>query len=322
MDFGRIALNEIDWEDRSFEIRAFRDDARLRESLARHGMLDPPWIVRKGGRCSIVDGFKRLAWARETGARDAACLFLPQDLAVRDIWERRIEKKLFEGGLDLAEKAQIATVLLELYPAGDAPGPLLAALGISSRRGMIEKWARLCAAGALVLELLGSGEIAERTAIEVSDWDPESRAAVLALLRSLRCSASIQVEIAERINEVSIREEKSRLDVLDGPEIREILSNNKLNHRQKTLALRDLLARLRYPRLSQRERKFRRDIESLSLPPSVRIAPPPAFEGDGWRMELSFSSPDELRSAINAAGKLAGSNRLDRIFEPEREERS
>ncbi|MGA2228799.1 MAG: hypothetical protein ABSH41_30555, partial [Syntrophobacteraceae bacterium] len=74
------------------------------------------------------------------------------------------------------------------------------------------------------------------------------------------------------------------------------------------------LAELRHPRLSASQKRFQREIASLGLPPSVRIIPPPAFEGNNWKMELSFTGPEELRKVIDSAGSLLESGRTDAIF--------
>ena len=150
----------------------------------------------------------------------------------------------------------------------------------------------------------------------MADWDARSRTAVLGVLKTLRCSASIQVEIVEHIDEIAIRDEKVRAEVIETPVAREILESKELNHRQKTLALRELLAELRYPRLSSRQERFRREIQSFELPPRVRIIPPPAFEGNNWRIELSFTGPEELRKGLDSAGALLESDRLETLFRP------
>ena len=138
----------------------------------------------------------------------------------------------------------------------------------------------------------------------------------MALLKALRCSASIQVEIVEHIDEISIRDEKERAEIIETARAREIMASKELNHRQKTQALRELLAELRYPRLSSRQERFRREIESLGLPPRVRIIPPPAFEGNNWRIELSFTGPQELRKVLDSARALVESDRLETLFRP------
>ncbi len=122
------------------------------------------------------------------------------------------------------------------------------------------------------------------------------------------------MEIVEHIHEIAMRDEKAGADIIEGPRPREILASNELNHRQKTQALREFLGELRHPRLSSRQKRFHREIESLGLPSGVRIIPPDAFEGDNWKMELSFRGPEELRKILNSAGSLVQSDRVEAIF--------
>ena len=136
----------------------------------------------------------------------------------------------------------------------------------------------------------------------------------MSVLRALRCSASIQVEIVERMNEIAIREGKTPADILEWESVRKIMSSGELNHREKTHALRECLSELRNPRLSSRRKRFECDVEALGLPRGARIIPPEAFEGGGWRMELSFSGAEELRKVFREAGPMLASDRLDAVL--------
>ncbi|MHC1724529.1 MAG: ribbon-helix-helix protein, CopG family [Syntrophobacteraceae bacterium] len=316
MDFRSIAPGSIDLEDRTFEIRAFGEPSRLRESLARFGILDPLWIMNKGAGHIVVDGFKRLRWAVESGFDSIHCRVFPEDFPLRELHLLRIQKRLFQPDLNLAEKVQIAAALLRLFPPEQIPRPFLGVLNISSRLEILQKWARLGALEDRVLQILATGEIAERAALAVSEWDSESRDAVLPVLQALRCSASIQQEIIERIDEIAVREGKSRSEILSGKQVEQVLSEKNLNHRRKTQALRDVLTLLRYPRLSARESHFEAALRALAPPSPVRIIPPPAFEGNNWRMELAFSGPEELREVLDSARNLASSNGIDLLFHP------
>lgn len=315
MVFDFLPLNEIDLNDRTFEIRKFGPADRLSASLERFGIMEPPWVVKRGGSYVPVDGFKRLRWAATRGSNGTVCRILPENLSLRELWGLRIEKKLFEPDLDLAEKARIVSVLLDIFPPAEVPRPFLNAMNIPPRSDVLTSWAGLAGEEEDILEMLASGDIAERAALEVAGWDRASRVAVLKVLQSLRCSASIQVELVERINEIAIREGSDRIGILNSPQVREILSSKDFNHRQKTQALRDLLIHLRFPRLSEREGRFREVLRALELPGPVRIVPPAAFEGTAWRMELTFSGPEELRGVLKSAGTLADSKRLDALFE-------
>jgi ParB family chromosome partitioning protein len=317
MDVLFVTLPEIDLDDSSFEVRKFASSTRLMESLACLGIFDPPWLRKKGCVHIVVDGFQRLRWAKEHGARGAVCRIFPEDCDTRELWTRRIEKKIFEREINLAEKAQIISTLLRLFQPEEIPRLFLSGLNVANRPEVLRKWALLSAMGPEPLELLASGAIAERTAIEVAGWDKRSRDSVLPVLRALRCSASIQVEIVEHINEIAMRDDKAGADIMETPHARKIVASKDLNHRQKTQALREFLAELRHPRLSSRQKRFQREIESLGLPSDVRIIPPVAFEGNNWKMELSFTGPEELRKILDSTGSLVESDRLDAIFRAE-----
>lgn len=183
---------------------------------------------------------------------------------------------------------------------------------------MLKCWAGLTLEVPEIQEILASGDLAERAAVEIANWDRESRAAILAVLQMLRCSSSIQLEIIERIDEIAIRENKAKAEIMNDPNFESILSDGHLNHRQKTQAVRELLGRLRFPILRAREQRFLESVESLSLPSSIRIVPPPAFEGNNWRMELSFSSAERLRDLLGTASEVAASGRLDGVLDPQK----
>ena len=311
-----VTLPEIDLNDNSFEVRNFAGSTRLMESLARFGIFDPPWLRKKGCEHIVVDGFKRLRWAKERGAPGAICRVFTEDYDARELWTRRIEKKIFEREINLAEKAQIISTLLRLFQPEEIPGFFLTGLNVANRPEVLRKWALLSAKGPETLELLASGAIAERAAIEVAGWDKRSRDSVLHVLQALRCSASIQVEIVEHINEIAMRDEKAGADIMGTPHARKIVASKNLNHRQKTQALRGFLSELRHPRLSSRQKRFQRQIESLGLPSEARIIPPVAFEGNNWKMELSFTGPEELRKVLDSTRPLVESERMDIIFRP------
>lgn len=314
MDLRYVVLSDIDPGDCCFEIPKFANSPRLEDSLGRLGILDPVWLREKSDGYSVVDGFKRLRWAKENRAEGLFCRVFAEDSDLREIWGARIEKKIYEGELNPAEKARIIAVLAELFGLGEIPGFFLSSLKVANRAQTLRKWVLLSRAGPGMLEALGCGEACERAAIEIADWDPSSSGLVLALLGALRCSASIQVEIVERINEIAIREEQSRAEVLEMEPVRRILSSKELNHREKTQALREYFSELRNPRLTSRRKRFELDLEALGLPGGARVVAPEAFEGGGWQMELSFTEPEELRKIFRATRPLVESDRFDAIF--------
>ena len=174
MEFEFVPIGAIDLEDRRFEIKKFAETSRLPESLDRFGILDPVWLYKKGTVYVVIDGFKRLQWVLESSGAGAFSRIFPESLSVRELWVQRVEKKLFEPEMDLAEKAQIISVLLDLFPEEELDRRFLRALNVSARPEILSKWAKL-AQETECLQFLASGETAERTALAVADWDREEQ---------------------------------------------------------------------------------------------------------------------------------------------------
>jgi ParB family transcriptional regulator, chromosome partitioning protein len=303
-----LRLDELDWEDETFAIRGFLPYDRLEISLEQYGMFSRPWTwAKEDQKYAIVDGFKRLGWARQKEMEQVPCFVFPATCSHKEILVLRVEGKLFGPPLNPAEKAQIIAQLAGAMPYQFIPGHILTALGVRQRDRAVAGWCGLSEAGEDLLKAAASGEIAERTALELSTWSEDERAEILAVLKALRCSASIQMEVAERVREIALREGRQRLVVLRQPEFQALLREQHSNHRQKTEALRAHLTRWRFPRLSAREERFTRQWNATSLPRAIRLAPPPAFEGERWQLQVTFASPQELQELLEKATDFAGS---------------
>ncbi len=313
-----IDLNQLDWEDERFEIKSFVSSQELEASLERCGLLFSPWLWEKNrGEYVIVDGFKRLKWLKNKGEGDVECLVFQKDSDPLRLLLQRIEGKLSGPPLNPAEKARIVAMLEPSIPREEILRVFLPALGIPSRPDAVKKQLLLAASSERLLGAVASGEIVDRAAIELVSWEEEqeAREEAVAILRLLRCSASIQMEILERATEIARGRDKGRVEILRDPEIQSICAQPRMNHREKTQAVRDLLNRMRFPRLKAREERFRRDIEAASLPEAMRLDPPPSFEGERWRLQLAFSDPEELRALLDQAQAFAVSQSLKDIME-------
>lgn len=312
-----VALRKIDWEDQSFAVRSFASADFLKASVNRYGMLSPPWVVEKEGEAyTVVDGFKRLRLLCEAGTERAECFVFPEATDRNRLLLQRIEGKLFGSPLNPAEKAQIVSKLVAVLPVERVLREFFPLLRLPPRPEMIEKWCRLAIEDEALLESTASEVICERAALELTDWEEEARRKAVRLLKILRCSASIQLEILERITEIALGQNRERSDILNASQIREILDHSQWNHRQKTQALRDLLYRFRFPKLSAREGRFEAELAKARLPQAVRLIPPRFFEGDQWQLQLSFHHPEELQALLEKTKAFAHSPKLPEIMKP------
>lgn len=109
-------------------------------------------------------------------------------------------------------------------------------------------------------------------------------------------------------------------DILERPELREVLTDNRLPPRKRCQHLRQRLHRLRYPLLSTQERLFRETVQALSLPPRIEISSPPHFEGNSLTVRLFPRTDQELQallSALQAPERQEGLHTLFAILQGE-----
>jgi ParB family chromosome partitioning protein len=312
-----VDLIRLDWTDQRFDIPSLVPSPRLQSSLDLYGILQPPWVwLRNDGKYTIVDGFKRLAWARDSRKAAETCVVFPVEFDPREIVLRRVEGKIFGAVLNVAEKARIISGLAEFLAPEIIAEKYFPALGVASRPESVESWHGLAGAEDELIEAAARDQISERSALDLAGWEDGERKAALVLLKEIRCSSSIQKEILERFTEVAMAWGRQRLEVLLHPEVSAILNHPEWNHRQKTQGLRDLLTRWRFPRLSARESRFIRDVGSASLPKAIRVVHPPAFEGESWQLVLSFSDPDGLRDTLQKAMEFTASGKLRNLMHP------
>lgn len=315
-----VDLDCVDWDDQRFAIRSFVSSHLTEKSLERAGILVPPWLWKKGeGRFTIVDGFKRLRWARKTGISSITSIVFAKQTDPIRLMRLRVESKLCGPALNVAEKAQVIAALIRCVPCKRIVEEYLPDLRMPLRVDLISEWCGLAGSSQALLQSAASGAICERAALELAKWEEDGRDRGVAVLEQLRCSASIQMEILERVTEIGRREGLSRVQVLNDPLVLHCLEDNDMNHRQRTQAVRTVLTRMRFPRLMKREERFFDEVGKACFPGNMRLIPPPAFEGEQWQLLLSFSSPDELRQLIARALAFASSSLPEEITATEAE---
>lgn len=313
-----VDLALVDPHDLDFAVESFSGSELLQASLDRHGILDPPSLLaREDGRFTIVDGFKRLRWASAKGVGAVSCIVFPAGCDRTELMLRRVEGKLFGPPLNTAEKARIVSKLARIPPLQQFASLFSRRLNIAPREDVIRTWCRLADCDERFLAAVARDEVSDRAALELAKWDGESRAAVVRLLAELRCSASIQMELVERVAEIALIRGETKWRLIGSAGIGEILEDPASNHRQKTERVRELLRQWRFPKLTARERRFAKDLFETALPAGIQVIPPPAFEGERWQMKVTFSSARELKSLLERAESLADSSALARLMHPE-----
>jgi hypothetical protein len=123
--------------------------------------------------------------------------------------------------------------------------------------------------------------------------------AVLSLISPLKLGENRLREILTFLDEISRRNQCKEKDIVQRPDIQEILSQRELTPSQKTERIKEVLTDLRYPKLNQMEKAFEKKRKDLNLPSNISLHHPPFFEGKRLKVEFQFETREEYQGILS-----------------------
>ncbi len=129
--------------------------------------------------------------------------------------------------------------------------------------------------------------------------DPQSRAAMLELARTLRLRTGQLVTVLDTLDEIAVREGVTVAAILGRVEIRRI-ANGSGSAPSRASALLEALRTLRYPLLKRMQEKLRDEVSALKLPRGISIDLPKELGSDEVTVSIRVRSTAELAHLLDA----------------------
>ncbi len=144
-------------------------------------------------------------------------------------------------------------------------------------------------------------------------WTETDQGALLDVAAALRLGENQLRDLIDWLEEIAVRDGQTMHDILERPPVVQSLGSPG-SRNDKLKALKAALRRLRYPRLSLLEENLRGAVRALDLGQRVRVAFPPAMEGDEVTIEIVARNTGELRDSLERLQvRLAGGD-WQRVF--------
>lgn len=308
----RIDIGQIDLSDERFRISPVYSLDRMRLSLQRVGLLQPPLVSRRGNRYLLVSGWKRVLACREIllspievfvarGSNDLE-LFLQafyENLACRDF--SPIEKA--EAVSRLREFGEPAEKVRTLYLPLLAEHPTVASLETLLAISRFEPRQKVA---------LVEGGIPFSSLERLVDFSSRERDLILPLLVPL--SQNKQKEVLEDLFEISRRDDRPVQAILETEEIKGVLKNSSLSPLQKSDRVRVLLRGKRRPSYSRWTAAFESAAKRIPWPEGTKIQPFPFFEGDRLLLSFRFRNKKEFQACLAGLRKAGSHPDFSRLF--------
>ncbi len=315
----KVEIGKIDFEDSLFTTTYPLEYQRLKESIARVGLIQPV-IVRKQEKAKsyqLVCGRRRALACRELDfERIEARVYSEAELSERDGFLLSLFDNLTHRDFNDIEKSMALSKLH--YQFGFDPARIikdfLPLLGLEAGEAVFRQYLPLIELDEEIKEYVISRRLPVRVSSRLLAFSSEDRAASFRLISRLNLGVNRIVEFLTYLEEASRRDEISVRELLGDRQIEVVLGDEELTRSKKIDLIRRILRKKRYPQLTELEAQVEERIKQLHLPPELKLLPPPYFEGDELKVEFGFRDPQELKRMAERLLEISGSVELAEIL--------
>jgi hypothetical protein len=165
-----------------------------------------------------------------------------------------------------------------------------------------------------VLQYAAERKIEGDLLLRLQNLDEEELGPAVELIRALHPSANTLRELLRLADEISVRDEIRWTEVFKREAANCILSDERLNRKDKYQRLRAQLEEWRYPVLSGIKAKLREVEAEIVRKFGVNVDLPVDLEGDELKVLIEFRSCQELLDVAKRLESVAGSEELREVF--------
>ncbi len=311
----RIKLSQIDFDDKRYCFSYPSQSDSLKRFIEKSGVISPLIVKEKGGKYSLVSGFRRFRAVADLGVDSVPVQVTDKDdfecfeTAVLDNLSTR-KLNLFEvsdilSKLSKVFKIQIDRILTDYMPL----------FGYNSYKKTLDRLISLTELSEKQKEVLFKNNIESEKILLLPDLDIVVLDNMIGLLVDLKPGLNKFKQIIELFLEISQREGLRCSDLFKDKEVDSILSDKIRTSSQKLNHLRTYLSARRFPTVSKKESEFGKKLAKLNIRNDIRLTPPPSFEGKFFDLSFRFKNRQELKEYVRQLSTLSENEGLDEVID-------
>jgi hypothetical protein len=285
------------------------------QSINALGITHPVLLAPHVKYYRIVCGHRRVECARRLGFHSVPAFVLteaptPADMLKRNLLENRGQRTYsdIEKGWIVHKLTQVKVpeeaIIKDYFPLLDLERSKKLFVDLNRSAGFSETLGALLHALNLPLRVFSI----------LFRWDEASRGDAETLLEVVSPGVNKCRELLELTDETAVKENTTPHEILNRLEIQTPLQNPELNVGEKYNAIHQQLRLWRYPVLTDLQKQVYRAIDQLKLEGRIKLRTPENFESDQFKIELNFSSRDELIKQVEQLFRVTDSEALDELI--------
>ena len=310
-----VDLSEIDLSDDAFRITTEKQVDDLMHSINHVGILHHPLLLKKDATYKIICGFRRIEACRRLNWSEFEVMILGPDTMRLECIKYAITDNAFQRPLNLIEKSRSIRMLSEFFKDINSLSEELSILGLSEHPSMIKKLKGICHLPELFQNSILSNTISLAMVLELAGMSEDDAKGFIKIFNTLKLSLNRQREIVTLVKEISIREDRSILQIIEESHLNKILTNEDLDKNQRAHKIRIYLKQRRFPTITVIEKSHEKYRQKLNLEQGFKLIPPTNFESPTHTLQLSFNNMTQLKGIKTAFDALMENPYLKKIVD-------
>jgi len=312
---NQVPLSLIDSKDQTFRITTETGIDDILDSIKNVGLINPPILIKKKSKYTIICGFRRIAACRMLGLLNIEAKIPVSNANELDCLKFAITDNSFQRPLNLIEQSKSLFMLSGFFKDITSLADAASSLGLPYNPSLIKKIINIYYLPSPIQNCVLSNIISLSMAVELGAFERDAGITFARIFNDLKLGLNKQRELITLINEISLRENIPVMKVIQESNFQEILNSEELDRTKKTERLRFYLKKRRYPSIAQAEQDFVSLIKELKLKKGMKLIPPKNFEGNTFIIKLHFNNLKNLQDHSDALKKIIQNPTLKKILE-------
>lgn len=301
--YRKIEIQNIHLDKKPFSFSFPEFDQKLFDSISRIGLIDPPVLLQEknSNNFLVISGIRRVLACKKLGMKDLPCFIIQNRETETSENFIFLNLKINQAHRELnhIEKANFLNLLVKTgIPQQTIIKKFMPELNLEKSRKIYEDILSLLSLDLHTRMRIIEWRIPLKTSVALAKYAKIDRNSIMKIADTLLPGVNRLKEIIMLLNEIALFQKKTIQDIVSLYLI-DIIEDSKSDRKNRTEKIRLKLKELRYPKLAKQKNKWDRFLKDLHLPPEVKISPPPFFEGNKIKIEISSSSKDKISHSLH-----------------------
>ena len=303
---GNIDINDILTDNSRFSLKetvfvSGIETYSCAGSFDEIGILSPVIVQKdKDGGLHLIDGNKRIAYAKQNGMLTIDAVVLPEETPVTDIITLILCEKREEIVLSIMNRVQFICFAVSLNaPEEWMIESLCVPLGLKPHTETLQSCERINTMPKELRSFCHDKKFSFKQLLNLASYTYDLLGLLVEWNSALQLTASTMDEIAANLKGWLRSHNKEVADLINDTEIRDIFESS-MDPRDKTERLRQLIRTRQFPVLSEVHSRIEKAVSNMKLPKEIGIKWDRTLENKNAAFSININDPEKWQNVLEA----------------------